>query len=51
MISGKYKLLTAMVSSIGLRCEPCLGAHVRMAYEKGVTKEEFIECLEVAMVM
>lgn len=50
-VAAKYKLLTAMAISIALRCEPCIQAYVRMAYEKGVTQDELIEFLEVAMTM
>jgi len=50
-VAAKYKLLTAMAISIAIRCEPCIRAYVRMAVEKGVSQEELIEFLEVAMTM
>ena len=50
-VAGKYKLLTAMAISIAIRCEPCIRAYVRMAVESGITQEELIEFLEVAMTM
>lgn len=50
-VAAKYKLLTAMVVSIAIRCEPCIRAYVRMAYDKGVSQDELIEFLEVAMTM
>lgn len=50
-VAAKYKLLTAMAISIAIRCEPCIRAYVKMAYEKGVSQEEFIEFLEVSMTM
>jgi alkylhydroperoxidase/carboxymuconolactone decarboxylase family protein YurZ len=50
-VAAKCKLLTAMAISIALRCEPCIRAYVNMAFDKGVTREEFIEFLEVAMTM
>ncbi len=50
-VAGKYKLLAAMVVSITIRCEPCIRAYVRMAYDKGVSQQELIEFLEVAMTM
>lgn len=40
-----------MVVSIAIRCEPCIRAYVRLAYDKGVSQEELIEFLEVAMTM
>lgn len=50
-VPGKYKLLTAMAVSIAIRCEPCILAYVQMACDKGITQEELIEFLEVAMTM
>ena len=50
-VAAKYKLLTAMVVSIAIRCEPCIRVYVRMAVEKGITQEELIEFLEVGMTM
>lgn len=50
-VAAKYKLLTAMAISITIRCEPCIKAHVQMACDKGITQEELIEFLEVAMTM
>jgi AhpD family alkylhydroperoxidase len=51
VIPAKYKLLTAMAISITIRCEPCIRAYVQMAVEKGISQEELIEFLEVAMTM
>ena len=51
VVPAKYKLLTAMTISIAIRCEPCIRAYVQMAYDKGITQEELIEFLEVAMTM
>ena len=50
-VAAKYKLLTAMAISVAIRCEPCIRAYVRMAHEKGITQQELIEFLEVAMTM
>ena len=50
-VPAKYKLLTAVAISIAIRCEPCIRAYVKMAYEKGISQEELIEFLEVAMTM
>ena len=50
-VPAKYKLLTAMSISIALRCEPCIEAYVKMACDHGVSQEEFIEFLDVAMTM
>ncbi len=50
-VAAKYKLLTAMAISIAIRCEPCIRAYVQMACDQGITQEELIEFLEVAMTM
>ncbi|MCP9469944.1 MAG: carboxymuconolactone decarboxylase family protein [Nitrospira sp.] len=50
-VPAKYKLLAAMAISIAIRCEPCIQAYVRMACEQGISQEELIEFLEVAMTM
>jgi len=50
-VAAKHKLLTAMAISIAIRCEPCIRAYVQMACDKGITQEELIEFLEVAMTM
>lgn len=50
-VAAKYKLLTAVAISIAIRCEPCIRAYVRLAYHGGVSQDEFIEFLEVAMTM
>ena len=50
-VAAKYKLLTAMAISVTLRCGPCIRAYVRMACEKGISREELLEFLNVAMTM
>lgn len=50
-VAAKYKLLTAMAISIAIRCEPCIRAYVLMAHHQGITQEELVEFLEVAMTM
>lgn len=50
-VPGKYKLLTALAISVAIRCEPCIKAYVRMAIERGITQEELIEFLNVAITM
>lgn len=51
VVPAKYKLLAAMTISIAIRCEPCIRAYVQMACDKGISQEEFLEFLEVAMTM
>jgi AhpD family alkylhydroperoxidase len=50
-VLAKYKLLTALVVAIALRCEPCIRAYVSRAHEQGVMQQELVEFLEVAMTM
>lgn len=50
-VPAKYKLLTAMAISIAIRCEPRIRAYVKMACDKGITQEELIKFLEVAITM
>lgn len=50
-VAAKYKLLTAMAISIAIRCEPCIRAYVLMAHHQGITQDELVEFLEVAMTM
>ena len=50
-VASKYKLLTAMAISIAIRCEPCIRSYVKMACDNGITQQELIEFLEVAMAM
>jgi len=50
-VAGRYKLLTALAISIAIRCEPCVRAYVKMAVERGASREELIEFLNVAMTM
>lgn len=51
VVPAKYKLLAAMTISIAIRCKPCIRAYVQMACDKGISQEEFLEFLEVAMTM
>jgi len=50
-VAGRYKLLTALAISIAIRCEPCIRTYLKMAIERGATKDEVIEFLNVAMTM
>ena len=49
VIPAKYKILAALAIVIVTKCEPCIKAYTKMAYQVGTTKEEFIEFLNVAM--
>ena len=48
-VHAKYKILAALAIVIVTKCEPCIRAYVKMAFEAGVNEEEFIEFLNVAI--
>ncbi len=50
-VPAKFKLLTAMAISVAIRCEPCIQAYVQMAVGEGISQQELVEFLEVAMTM
>lgn len=47
----KVKVLTALAISTVIKCEPCVRMYVEKAVDLGVTREEMIEILNVAMAM
>ena len=51
VIPSKIKILTALTIAIVTKCEPCIKSYVKMAYEKGVTKDELVEILNVSIAM
>lgn len=48
-VPAKYKILAALSIVVVTKCEPCLKAYTKMAYQVGVTLEELLEFLNVAM--
>ncbi len=48
-VPAKYKILAALAVVIVDKCEPCIRAYTKMAFESGVTQPELIEFLNVAM--
>lgn len=48
-MAAKYKILAALTIVVVTKCEPCIGAYTKMAYQAGVTQEELLEFLNVAM--
>jgi len=48
-VPAKYKILSALAIVVVTKCEPCIKAYVKMAYQKGVTQDELLEFLNVAM--
>jgi len=45
----KYKILSALAIVVATKCEPCINAYTKMAYEAGTTKAELVEFLNVAI--
>ena len=51
VLSHKTKELIAMAIAITARCEGCLGFHAQTLVKLGVSREEFMEMLGVAVYM
>jgi len=49
-VLAKHKILAALVAVVVTRCEPCIKAYTKMAFQAGVAQEELIEFLNVAIV-
>ncbi len=47
----KVKVLTALAISASIRCEPCLEYYAKESAESGVTLQELVEMLNVAIAM
>ena len=47
----KTKELLGLVASLVLRCDDCITYHIVRCREEGVTREEFFETLNVALVV
>jgi len=48
-VPAKYKILSALVAVIVTKCEPCLRAYTKIAFQAGVNQDELIEFLNVAI--
>jgi AhpD family alkylhydroperoxidase len=48
---AKVKILTSLAISVTIRCEPCIKTYVEKSLDLGVTEQELIEFLNVAMAM
>lgn len=48
-VAAKYKVLAALTIVIVTKCDPCIKAYIKMAYQLGATQEELLEFLNVAM--
>jgi AhpD family alkylhydroperoxidase len=48
-VAAKYKILAALAIVAVTKCEPCIRAYTKMAYQAWATQEELLEFLNVAM--
>ncbi|MEW6109545.1 MAG: carboxymuconolactone decarboxylase family protein [Nitrospirota bacterium] len=48
-VPAKYKVLAALSIVVVTKCEPCIKAYTKMVFQMGVTQEELLEFLNVAM--
>ncbi|KQY98280.1 hypothetical protein ASD45_20260 [Pseudolabrys sp. Root1462] len=50
-LDAKSKELIALGISVAIRCDDCIGFHVKAALDHGATREEVIETLGMAIYM
>ncbi len=50
-LSPKVKELLGLVASLVLRCDDCITYHIIRCHQEGVTREEFLEAFNVALVV
>lgn len=50
-LSVKIKELLGLVASTVLRCNDCISYHIITCVKEGVTKEEFYEAMNVALIV
>ena len=50
-LDAKTKELIAIAISISVRCDGCVAAHSRSAVQKGISREELVEAIGVAIHM
>lgn len=51
ILDAKTKELIALGISVAIRCDDCIGFHVKAAMEKGASREEIMETLGMAIYM
>lgn len=49
-VPARYKILSALVAVVVTKCEPCIRGYTKMAFQTGVTQDELIEFLNVAII-
>ena len=50
-LDSKTKELIALGISVAIRCDDCIGFHVKAALQQGATREEIMETLGMAIYM
>ena len=50
-VSTKTKEMLGLVASVVLRCDDCINYHIIRCKEEGITKEEFYEIFNIALVV
>ena len=50
-LDSKTKELIALGISVAIRCDDCIGFHVKAAIDKGATREEVMETLGMSIYM
>lgn len=51
VLSVKTKELIAITVSIIVKCQPCINAHIKGCLKAGVTREELVDAIGVAVLM
>jgi AhpD family alkylhydroperoxidase len=51
VLDTKNKELIALGISVAIRCDDCIGFHVKAAIEKGASREEIMETMGMAIYM
>lgn len=47
----KTKELLGLVASVVLRCDDCIAYHLEICFKEGVTKEEMMEAMSIAILV
>jgi AhpD family alkylhydroperoxidase len=50
-LDGKAKELIALAISVAIRCDDCIGFHVKAALKQGASRDEIMETLGMAIYM
>ena len=50
-LNYKTKELIALAVSVARKCEPCILSHLEVALELGITREELVEALNIAVLL